>query len=152
MKFIEKYAGEEVRGLSMKVPYSHLMLLGKVETRVKGTEYRGWVLICTSKTEYTYPEVKAISGLFATQIGEYMNGRNPELGNAIAIGKLVSVDKLRMGDSYPQTFVDVPNQPKQLYGYTFEGVSRIKPFPVSGKLGVFPLDDEIINQIEFCDE
>lgn len=136
-----------VRGLSMKQPYANLMLKGKVETRIWQPEYRGWVLICVSQTECTYPEVKAISGRYVPFIEQIVKGMDLNKGMAIAVGKLVKVEKAGLGH-YPRTFVDVEKQPKQLWLHHFDKVRAIKPFPVKGKLGYFELDDEIINQIE----
>jgi hypothetical protein len=53
---------QEIRALSWKQPYGSAMLLGKVETRVWDTKYRGLVLICTSKAPYNEAAAKIISG------------------------------------------------------------------------------------------
>lgn len=150
MKFIEKYKNEGILGLSMRQPYAEMMLHGKVETREWNTDYRGWVLICAAKTEYTYPEVKQMSGKYAQHIEDIMRGRNVVLGQAIAIGRLIDTKELvKDGGDYPRTFVDVNANEKKLYGFFFEDVVRIKPFAVTGKLSLFALNAEIVEQIEF---
>lgn len=62
MNFLEKYGDVELRALSWKEPFASLMLLGKIETRVWDTKYRGLVLICASKQIYTADEIRHISG------------------------------------------------------------------------------------------
>lgn len=149
MKFIEKYKNEGILGLSMRQPYAEMMLHGKVETRVWQTEYRGWVLICAAKEEYSYPDVKRVSGKYAQHIEDIMRGRNPLKGHAIAIGKLVKVEELKKdGGDYPRTFVDVNASEKKLYGFFFEEIRRIEPFKVNGKLSLFDLTQDIIDKIE----
>lgn len=55
---------EEIRLLSVKNPYAELFLHGKsLEVRSRNTNYRGWVLICSTQKPFTFAETLTISGV-----------------------------------------------------------------------------------------
>src|SRR5690606_24193687 len=83
---------EKILALSWKQPFGTAMLYGKIETRTWYTDYRGLVLICTSKQPYNEEIVKLISGedLFVKMcIAMSKDTGTLDLnGYAIAIGRL----------------------------------------------------------------
>lgn len=137
----------EIKALSWKEPYGTLMLHGKAETRNWNTSYRGWVLLCASKTAYNWAEVLEISGeMHAERIIDVLSNRPPDArfriaGSAFAIGKLVECRRMRYVDA-DQCFVRY-NQP--LYYHKYEQVQEIEPFPWKGQLGFKALTQEQIN-------
>lgn len=83
--------GAPIRAISLKQPYASMMLRGKVETRTWATEYRGFVLICSSLKAYSQKELLAISGhTFLEEIKNRCGNKLSilPLGMAIAIGEL----------------------------------------------------------------
>jgi hypothetical protein len=134
----------EVRALSFKEPYASLMLHGKIETRGRNTNYRGWVLICASKVTYSDLEIRAISGhkmygeIF-TRLGYHLdNSIHDYVGKAIAIGKLTDCRHMLESDA-EKCFVLFN---RGTYCYVFEQVQRIEPFDWKGTQGWKILSDE----------
>lgn len=144
---------EPIRALSWKAPYAQLMLRDKIETRTWETKYRGWVLICCSKSPYSLSDLADIAG--PDQLERILRGHpsilnfQPQLGQAIAVGKLV--------DCRPMVFLDqdscfvkhkepwvmpkmkvngtIKNNMKQLWCHVYENVTPIELFPFTGGQG-----------------
>lgn len=155
----------EVRALSWKQPYAQLMLHGKIETRTWDTKYRGLVLICASKGEYSGNQIYDISGRGLSHkvySAVYPNERyRRPLGKAIAIGRLV--------DSRPMTKEDEVacyvqyNEPWQTrakngtlktvqrWCHVYEDVVPIEQFNWNGVQGWKILDDKIKSKIKFLE-
>ena len=144
---------KELRALNWKQPFATLMAHHKIETRVWKTDYRGFVLICASKMEYTENQLIRISGLEQfNRITDVlkMEGRQNMLdlrGYAIAVGELIDCRPMEITDENP-CFVQFN---PQLYCHVYENVRRIKPIPWKGSLGWKKLHPEFMNQIEFLD-
>lgn len=134
---------EEIRALSWKEPFGSLMLLGKIETRVWPTKYRGKVLICCSKKEYNLDVVRQICGqkqytrILHTKIDYY------SIGNAIAIGDLVDCRRMKPDDE-DKCFVQYH---PDLWCHIYENVKKIQPFPWKGSQGWRTLSPEIKSKI-----
>jgi len=115
-----------LRALSWRQPYADMMLMGKIETRTWPTNYRGWVLICSSKKSYLLDQVVNISGTnHLLRIFEAMETHNrftQKEGHAIGIGRLI--------DSRPMTKEDendcYVNYFPGLYCHVY---SDVKPLP-----------------------
>jgi len=123
---------EIVHALSWNQPFASLMLHGKVETRRRPTNVRGWVLICAAATSYTFDQVDKISGIEqCDRIDSLLQGDNIELGKAIAIGKLVDCRAMTVGDE-KRCFVKYQ---QGLWCWYFEDVKEIEPFSWKGKQG-----------------
>ena len=148
---------EEVRALSWKQPYAELMFHGKIETRTWNTNYRGLVLICTSKVPYHRDQVINISGMdqlkrIETMLGNPVTfkGNTYPLGMAIGIGELVHCRMMTPEDE-DLCFVGFRDvlyeayayqQSKPLYCHIYKNVRRIKPFPWLGSQGWKTLDNK----------
>ena len=144
---------KELRALNWKQPFATLMGHGKIETRVWKTDYRGLVLICASKMEYTENQLIRIASLEQfNRITEVLKieGREKMLearGHAIMIGELVDCRPMEITDENA-SFVEFN---PQLYCHIYQNVRRIKPIPWKGSLGWRKLDPEFINQVQFLD-
>lgn len=156
---------QKLLALSWKQPFADLMLHGKIETRSWNTNYRGWVLICASKKEYSYKEEMEISGEENMyDIGKLLIGKEYKTGMAIAIGRLTNcvlwVNFLKHSISYEagllannvtltseiKTFVKYnPN----LYLHFYEDVRAIEPFEWKGTQGWKEVSYEIKEKIKF---
>jgi hypothetical protein len=120
MEVINRREGEKMKlkALSIKEPWASLILSGKktIETRTWTTRYRGSLLICASKK----PD-------------------SPIAGMAVAVADVV--------DSRPMTRKDERKACCKVYddakSWVLENVRPIKPFPVSGKLGLFDVEHRI---------
>lgn len=141
----------EVRALSIKQPYAALMLppVCKVETRTWPTDYRGWVMICTSSVPFRIWQQIPISGDRQLQrmdrAMEQLDERVIDsCGEAIAVGRLV--------DCRPMTHADqdrcyVRFKPG-MYCHIFEDVMPIHRFPWKGSLGYTEMHEESKQKIK----
>lgn len=137
------------KALSWRQPFGSAMLLGKVETRVWDTSYRGKVLICTSLAAYDQTSVQRISG--ETQYVRLCTALKalPETldldGYAIGVGTLVHTRRMQVSDE-DATFVKFS---KNLFVHIYEDVMPIKPFPWKGQLSWKDVSPDIQQQIEY---
>lgn len=130
--------------LSWKEPFATLMLQGKIETRVWKTDYRGLVLICTSKKKYNNQEVLNITGPEQYQrIIDAIAGKEMKHGYAIAIGELVHCRKMIKEDE-DKCFVKYH---PDLWCHIYENVYPIFPIEWKGTQGWKTVSDEIKKQI-----
>lgn len=147
---MKKYTTEnEIRALSWRQPYADLMLAGKIETRSWKTNYRGWVLICSSKKPYNIGQIEAISGFDGLErIIDLTQDRDilkQLCGYAIAIGYLSDCRKMTPED---EETCFVKYHPA-LYCHVYENVQMLpQPFPWQGKLGWRIVPDEVKHQIK----
>lgn len=165
----QKQIDGELRALSLKEPFASLMIHGKIETRTWKTDYRGYVLICSSKKPYTPNEVMDISGEPQyKRIREVLRFEGEDRmmetrGHAIAVGKLVDcrpmdpLDEDKCFVQYQEPWLVArkgkglyPDAiPKQLWCHVYEDVRWIKPIPWVGTQGWKKLDPEFQEQIEY---
>lgn len=135
----------EIKGLFWKQPYANLMLHGKIETRTWKTNYRGLVLICSSKVSYSNKIIKSISEYQFNRIENILKNEDIKLGYAVAVGKLVDCRLMQLEDE-DKCFVKYnPN----LFCHVYENVKPIESFLIKGKIGWLKLNDEIIKKIKF---
>jgi hypothetical protein len=126
-----------MKALSVKQPWATLIASGKktIEIRVWPTEYRGDLLICSSK-KIDAPAAKAFQeDLFSEHI-EY----EFPVGVALCIAELY--------DCKPMTEKDEEKAMCGIYGegrwkarsFFLRNIRPIKPFPVIGELGIFNVE------------
>ena len=140
---------EPILALSWKQPFATAMLFGKIETRTWKTNYRGLVLICTSKKPYKISIArKNICGDHLFSKMAYAFNRNTVTldlnGYAIAIGRLVDCRKMKPEDE-DKCFVKYR---EDLFCHVYEDVNQIKPFIWKGKQGWTKVSPEIIQDIK----
>jgi hypothetical protein len=135
----------EIKGLFWKQPYANLMLHGKIETRTWKTNYRGLVLICSSKISYSNKIIKNTSTEKQfEQIQDMLKNEDIKLGYAVAVGKLADCRLMQLEDE-DKCFVKYnPN----LYCHVYENIKPIEPFLIKGKMGWLKLNDEILKKIK----
>lgn len=142
------YSPPPVKALTWKQPYAELMFFNKVETRSWNTKYRGWVLICAGKTQYTEGDIIGISGEYQAQrILTLLNSNCSKeiIGMAIGIGYLANSFLIPgTREDVERTFV---GKCQGKYGFEFENVKRIKPFLFKGGQRWKNLTEEEIRQI-----
>lgn len=166
---IDLFGTQRMLALSWKQPYATAMLLGKIETRVWATKYRGPLLICVSKTGYSLRFVREISG--EEQYGKLVNqlfitpyAHTLDLfGMAIAVGNLVDCREMKPEDEdkafvrYRAPWVEertgkdgrVRKIKQTLFCHIYENVRPIIPFPWKGCQGWAEVTDELKNTIEY---
>lgn len=164
MNFNEKYPNTELRALSWKQPFASLMLHGKIETRVWDTKYRGWVLICASKSPYNYDQTRHISGyeqylrIYETLKLGGAKGLWPTFGKAIAIGRLVNSWPMKYQHSdlcfveYHEPWLHTSAKTgkkicKRLWCHVYEDVQPIEPMTWHGSQGWTGCSDYLKQQI-----
>ena len=110
----------EMKALSLKQPWASLIAIGKktIETRTWSTNYRGKLLIVSSKTfDKNYPYHNFLSlGL--------------PMGKALAIVEVVDCRKMKKED---EEAAGLPYRP-DLYSWILSDIQKIEPFPVKGQL------------------
>ena len=123
---------QKVLALSWKQPFAELMLHGKIETRTWPTKYRGWVLICASKTGYTLQSILDIAGPQQyLRFAGMMDAIKQRRAMAIAIGRLIDCRPMRPEDEdacFVQYYPD-------LYCHVYSDVQEITPIPWIGTQG-----------------
>jgi hypothetical protein len=167
------FGNEPVRTLGLYQPYATLMLHGKIESRwvqegKKAPFPLGKYLIYSTKKAYTVREFEHVAGEYSSDAVKLFSGDETLdlYGYALAIGDLVEVKKMGMGE-IPKAFIDInltmlkdakegvdlweeiTIDESTLWGLHFKSVKRIKPFPFKGKQGVGFLSTEDQSKIEF---
>lgn len=146
-----------VRALSWKQPYATMMLLGKAETRVWNTIYRGLVLICSSQKAFTYNQIMEVSGGDQyRRIKQKLATQNYPVidGHAITIGRLSNcspmAECLGKYDAFNVERVENMTFVKfywDLFVFEFKDVRPIQPIPWKGSQRWRPLTQEDKNKI-----
>ncbi len=138
-----------IRALTWKQPFAELMLHGKIETRTRRTNVRGWVLICAGKIPYTEGDLINISGEAGAQrilVKLNTEGIKERKGQAIGIGWLADCRRMTPSDE-AKTFVKFKIEQVR-YCWVFENVQPIEPFEWSGSQGWTILTDEQKDKIK----
>jgi hypothetical protein len=101
-----------MKAISVKQPWANMIASGQktIETRVWATDYRGRILIVSSKTPHV-----------------------PPAGCAVAVGELVECRPMVKED---ETAACCPVYPRAV-AWVLRNVRVIKPFPVRGQLGLY---------------
>lgn len=104
-----------IKAISVKQPWANLIASGEktIETRTWATEYRGEVLIVSSKTPAIHPA-----------------------GFAIAIVKLVDCRPMVRRDEMAACCPVYEGA----FSWVLRDIKRIKPFPVRGQLGLYDVE------------
>jgi hypothetical protein len=109
------------KALSLKQPWANMIASGEktIETRRWPTDYRGLLLIVSSKT----PKV-------------------PPAGCAVALATLVDCRSMTHADEAKARCAVYPGA----FAWVLRDVRRLRPFPVKGRLGLYdvPIDEEIL--------
>jgi len=116
-----------MKALSIKQPWASLIATGlkTIETRTWPTNYRGELLIVSSKTQYPKNLPLGNCGCLL-------------LGHALCVAKIVdcrpmtkSDEKAAMCDVYENAFA-----------WVLEDIRKLEPFPVKGQLGLYEVKYE----------
>jgi hypothetical protein len=104
-----------MKALSVKQPWANLIAAGDktIETRKWATDYRGDLLIVSSKTPRIEPA-----------------------GCALAIVRLVDCRPLTERDEAEACCAWYPDA----YAWVLDDVRRLEPFPVTGQLGIYEVE------------
>lgn len=145
---LDLFGHQQYKALSWKQPFGTAMLLGKVETRVWDTPYRGRVLICTSLASYNEETVRNICGekqwmRLARALKEFPETLDLE-GYAIGMATLVHSRRMKITDE-DSTFVKYR---PDLFVHIYEDATPIKPFQWKGQLSWKDVEPEIQESIE----
>ncbi len=104
-----------VKAISVKQPWANMVASGEktIETRTWSTDYRGELLIVSSKSPRIAPA-----------------------GFGLAIATLVGCRPMAKDDEAAACCEIYPNAK----AWVLENIRRIHPFPVSGQLGLYEVD------------
>lgn len=120
----------KMKAISLKQPWASFIAMGKktIETRMWKTNYRGKLLIVSSKTmdkNYPYPSFLSIGLPF---------------GQALAIARLIDCRPMRKEDEELAMYSCEPGR----YAWILKDIRKIeKPFPVKGQLGIYEVEMRI---------
>lgn len=117
-----------MKALSVKQPWTSLIAAGRktIEVRTWKTSYRGPLLICASKQPR-------------------LTGK--QAGVALCTATLIDCRPITHADA-GAACCDV--DPETEFAWIFEDIHPLStPFPVSGKLGLFSVDDSLIRRNSF---
>lgn len=149
-------APADLRGLSLSQPWASLVAAGlkPLETRGTRTKHRGPILICSAivgnadgvihlfdrygEAALTLPKIPDWGLCFT-------DARFPT-GCAMAIAEIVDCRPLVPADE-PRAFV-----PWRSGRWVWElaNIRRVKPFPVRGMMGLFPLPPRVLERLEIA--
>jgi hypothetical protein len=104
-----------MKALSVKQPWANLLASGQktIETRLWPTDYRGPILIVSSKTPNIHPA-----------------------GFAVAIAELVDCRPMTPSDEAAACCAHYPGA----FSWVLRNIQKIDIFPVRGKLGIYDVD------------
>jgi len=104
-----------MKALSIKQPWANMIASGEktIETRTWSTEYRGPLLIVSSKNPPIQPA-----------------------GHALAVAKLIDCRPMTKEDEEEACCELYSNA----CSWVLTNIKKIKPFPVKGQLGIFEVD------------
>ncbi len=104
-----------MKALSIKQPWANMIAAGEktIETRTWLTDYRGDLLIVSSKSPPIHPA-----------------------GFALAIAELVDCRPMTRGDERAACCDLYP----KAQAWVLSNIRRIRPFPVKGKLGIYDVE------------
>ena len=117
-----------MKALSLKQPWASLIAIGKktIETRTWATNYRGKLLIVSSRTFDENYSLKNFAEVFF----------EVPLGKAIAMVNLIDCRPMRKEDEKLAMCDCSPGR----YAWILSDIKPIKPFPVKGKLGLYEVE------------
>lgn len=104
-----------MKALSIKQPWANLIAAGEktIETRTWATDYRGPILIVSSKSPKIEPA-----------------------GFALAVADLVDCRRMTRQDEPAACCRTYPNA----YSWVLQNIRKIQPFPVQGRLGLYDIE------------
>lgn len=116
-----------MKAISLKQPWADFILKGvkTIETRTWATNYRGDLLICSSKT---------FDPLFNDMRMEYRN--NLEFGRALCIVELYGIRPMIEADEEAACCRIYPGA----YSWLIRNIIPIKSFPIKGALRIFEVE------------
>jgi hypothetical protein len=111
----EEAGGAPMKAISVKQPWANMIASGRktIETRKWPTDYRGDILIVSSKTPNIEPA-----------------------GCALAIVRIVDCRPMTTADEPAAGCSIYPNA----FAWILADIRRIKPFPVRGQLGIYDIE------------
>lgn len=128
-----------MKGLSIKQPWTYLICSGikTIETRVWTTQYRGDILICSSKSpmvmNYSFYNVYNVNKSNGLLLDGYALG----IVNLIDVTKMVEADtKKACCNLY------------DAYSWHFDNLRLIEPIPLKGFQRLFNISSELIDKIK----
>ena len=115
-----------MKALSIKPFYSMLIALGEkwIELRSWKTDYRGWILICSSRAANKFERVSMVSG------------------KAIAIAYLGDVRPYEDSTDRDLAYL-YDDETFSGYAWVLDRIIPIEPIPIKGQLRLFNADVEI---------
>ena len=118
-----------MKALSLRQPYASFIAIGKktIETRTWATNYRGKLLIVSSKGKI-YKDVPY----------RHFLSLGLPFGMALATVELIACRPMIKEDEKAAMF---PYR-EDLYAWVLINIKRIEPFPVKGRLKLFEVDYE----------
>ncbi len=119
-----------MKALSVKQPRAWLIASGRkpIETRTRRTNYRGPILIVSSKGKMK----KTVCEAFAKRFGVLVT-LNLKYGMALCTANLVDCRKMTKEDEKKADCEIYDGA----YSWVLEDVERIEPFAVKGQLGIY---------------
>lgn len=153
----------DYRAISLHQPWASLVALGikKYETRSWSTEYRGKLLICSTKERYK-PDTDLIDKIFDLAEVEYFDrrrldflGKNTKYIEYIPLGRVVCVvdlvDCFRIGSQLIATELEqlCGNWKDGGFAWKLDNFRALpRPIPIRGKQGLWTPDNSIIQEVE----
>lgn len=132
-----------MKALSLKQPWANMIVLKQktIETRTWKTEYRGDLLICSSKS-IDSNMVNLILNESSSMVSKSVLEK--PLGVALCVAELYDCVPMQTKHEV-EAFCRIYHG---AYSWMLRNVRRIKQFPVKGQLRFFDVDDEKITFVK----
>lgn len=125
-----------MKALSIMQPWTNLILTGHktIEVRKRRTSHRGDLLLCSSKSPGFNKE--------GMDYFEELIGMPYLFGHALCVARLIDSRPMKKGDEGAAFQEEI--DPK-MCGWVLEAIRPVVPFEVKGQLGLYEIDDSLIN-------
>lgn len=127
-----------MKAISIRQPWAGLIAtrIKTIETRTWKTNFRGDILICASLKHQAHVGHLADRHLLTSNV-------NFEYGKAICVASLIDIHWM---DWREESAACLPVY-EGAYSWVLDNIRPIKPFQVKGRLGLFEVDDSLIQII-----
>lgn len=115
-----------MKALSIQPFYATMIAIGAkfIELRTWKTDYRGWLLICSSSAKTKMEKKSMVSG------------------HAVAIAELTDIRPFNNDTDRDDAFL-YDDETFEGYSWIFDRVVAIKPFPIKGKLHLYDVEQDM---------
>lgn len=148
--FCTQYEPPKIRALTVRQPFASLIVYGNktLEIRSRRTNHRGQLLICAGANDYEGKMIDPDVRGRVVSCDRYLQESRQLSPNVEMFPKGVAVGIVELVDCRPMTPDDARRACVEfrpgLFAWEFENPLLIEPFPVTGNVGLFKINQSLI--------